>query len=197
MNSKRGKKRQPAGSSANLPKTTGVHPPNDQFKLPSSIDELVRTAQLDKNDPDDAKLLRRLEVHSYEEVFTGDFVPPALLRALEAAKPGSGQQVLDIVTERSTHRNKLESVRLMQAGQVARRGQFGGVLIALAGVAQFVYVASHTSSAYGILSSLALAIATVGGPAVAKIVASKIPTYDAAKNNKLPTSTKLPKARNN
>ena len=186
MSSKRGKRKQLENSSSNSSKGMGVGA--DQVSNAGPVDEIIRAAELDASDPADAKL--QLRIRSYRETFIGEFVPPSLLRELEAAMPGSGQQVLDIVKERSAHRNKIESVQLAQAGAAARTAQFGGILIAVVGTAQFVYVITKVTSPLAMFASLVVTIASIGGPAVTKIIASRLPQYDAARNNSAANSSK-------
>jgi uncharacterized membrane protein len=107
-------------------------------------------------------------------MYRGPWPPPEMVAELEKLFPGWGQRLLELTEKQIQHRHSLEQKQADRDERRMDRGQLFGFLIAALALASSATTAIKTGGSWpGAIVALCIAIVGVGGPAVARILATK------------------------
>lgn len=167
--SKRGKNRSPAKSSPGLP----------QKSLPNSSPTQQIPEEIWNNLP--AALRDRLQnvgsvtaEFSKTSVFQSNFPPAEWFEAYERTFPGWGMKLLELTETQVNHRHRLEAKQVDRSERRMDVGQYGTFALGGASllVALLIQIYGPTSWATS-LAALGIVVVGIGGPSVARIIATK------------------------
>ncbi len=168
--SRRGKKKSPAKSSPGLPQKTS--PSSDQSnQIPVEI--------WDKLPPGARDALQnggsfRAEYSSKTTVHQSNFPPAEYFESYERVFPGWGTKLLELTEKQLNHRHLLENEQVARSERrmdIGQTGTFalGGLSLVVALLIQIYGPSSWPTS----LAALGIVVVGIGGPSVARIIATK------------------------
>lgn len=131
-------------------------------------------------------------------MYRGPWPPPNILSEYEERFPGWGKRLLELTAEQVSHRQSLERKQVDRAESRMDRGQYFGFSIAALSVLTAALVLVFGASGWpSTVGAAVLAIVGVGGPAVARVLATRFnwsnSERDAPSETREPSSQTAPK----
>jgi uncharacterized membrane protein len=167
--SKRGRNKSPAKSSLGLP----------QKNLPSSNTVEQIPADILNNLPPQVREMlqnggRFTAEYSKTSVFQSNFPPAEWFEAYEHSFPGWGMKLLELTEMQVNHRHKLEAKQVDRSERRMDVGQYGtfglGILSLIVALLIQIYGPSSWATS---IAALGVVVVGIGGPSVARIIATK------------------------
>jgi uncharacterized membrane protein len=120
-------------------------------------------------------------------MYRGPYMPAAMAAEYERYFPGWGTRMLELAEKQVGHRQELESVQVERSENRMDFGQrFGFAIAGMCVVAAMVVLTTAPPSWYSSIAAVGLAIVGVGGPTVARIIASSFDWSNQAPDGKKP-----------
>lgn len=166
------KKQQNKPSNEQLPTNEAIQeslsriPPEVLESLPEPVRRALQKRQFDKL----SVSVSRTSVSSYQS----SLPPVEFFESFEKAFPGWGKKLLELTEIQSQHRQSIERQQVVQTEKRMDRGQVFGFSVAILAIvgATLTWILAPPSIATSI-AAFGLAIVGVGGPAVARLLATK------------------------
>lgn len=144
----------------------------DQPQPEDPSSEILPREELEKLSP---QARERLEF--FFEVVKSPLLPPKLLREYDQAVPGLAVKLVSWTESETDHRRTMDRLAFDESNRIRSRGQTFGFVVALTGVAAAAVLGAFSAaygSAAGATAAVFLAVVSVGGPFVARELASRM-----------------------
>lgn len=148
-------------------------PPEILSKLPPDIRAVFETGGVQIT----------TEIAASLAMYRGPWPPPTILAEYEALFPGWGQRMLELTEKQVAHRQSLEAKQVDRSERRMDAGQYFGFSVAIASLlaASTIFTFAPPFWATSI-AALGIVVVGVGGPTVARVLATKFHWPDKQKS---------------